>query len=95
MKTIIKNTAKELHFRRAEAMQDTLKNEISMAASKDTYVLSFDLQQALLVPSLTTGPAFYLRKAWVYNLEVHDCVNNKGYMYMWSENTGKRGSDEI
>jgi hypothetical protein len=86
---------KELHLRRAEAMKDTLKNEIKLAASKDTYILSFDLQQALPVPSLTTGPAFYLRKAWVYNLGIHDCVNDKGYMYMWCENTGKRGSDEI
>nr|CAH7762462.1 unnamed protein product [Callosobruchus chinensis] len=51
--------------------------------------------QALPVPYLTTGPAFYLRKAWVYNLGIHDCVNDKGYMYMWCENTGKRGSDEI
>lgn len=86
---------KELHLRRAEAMKNTLKDEIKWTASKDTYILSFDLQQALPVPSLTTGPAFYLRKAWVYNLGIHDCVNDKGYMYMWSENNGKRGSDEI
>lgn len=86
---------KELHLRRVEAMKNTLKDEIKWTSSKDTYILSFDLQQALPVPSLTTGPAFYLRKAWVYNLGIHDCVNDKGYMYMWSENNGKRGSDEI
>jgi hypothetical protein len=49
-------------------MKDTLKNETKLAASKDTNILSFDLQQALPLPSLTTGPTFYLRKAWVYNI---------------------------
>nr|CAH7735094.1 unnamed protein product [Callosobruchus chinensis] len=74
-------------------MKTSLK--IKLAASKNIYIPSFDLQQALPVPYLTTGPAFYLRKAWVYNLGIHDCVNDKGYMYMWCEDTGKRGSDEI
>lgn len=86
----------ELHQRRAEALQKSLKDEIDNAKkSKDTLVLSFDLQQALPVPNLTVGPAFYLRKAWTYNLGIHDCIEDKGYMYMWPENLAKRGSDEI
>ena len=87
---------KELHLRKAAALQDSLKQETENAkASKDICVVSFDLQQALPVPNLTVGPAFYLRKAWVYNLGIHDCGTGKGYMYMWSENIAKRGSDEI
>lgn len=87
---------KELHLRRASALQDNLKQETENARiSKDICVISFDLQQALPVPNLTVGPAFYLRKAWVYNLGIHDCGTGKGYMYMWSEHTAKRGSDEI
>ena len=86
----------ELHQRRAEAMQQNLKAETANAqSSTDLCVISFDLQQALPVPNLSVGPAFYLKKAWVYNLGIHDCGTNKGYMYMWSENTAKRGSDEI
>lgn len=84
-----------VHHRRAEAMQTSLKDAVSLAESQDTYIISFDLQQALPVPNLTTGPAFYLRKAWIYNLGIHDCVNQKGFMYMWCENIAKRGSDEI
>ena len=57
--------------------------------------ISFDLQQALPVPKLTTGPAFYCRKLWLYNFGVHDCRHGKGYMFVWGEETGRRGSDEI
>lgn len=86
----------ELHQGRAAALQNSLKEEIEKAkTTNDTLVLTFDLQQALPVPNLTVGPAFYLRKAWVYNLGLHDCLTDKGYMYMWPENVAKRGSDEI
>ncbi|XP_072399582.1 uncharacterized protein [Diabrotica undecimpunctata] len=89
-------TQLELHHRRAEALQKSLKGEIENAKrTKDTLVISFDLQQALPVPSLTVGPAFYLRKIWTYNLGIHDCVEDMGYMYMWPEHLAKRRSDEI
>lgn len=86
----------ELHQRRAEAMQKSLKDDRETSkTAKDTLVLCFDLQQALPVPNLTVGKAFYLRKAWVYNLGIHDCTTGKGFMYMWPENIAKRGSDEV
>lgn len=86
----------ELHQRRAEAMRDSLKNEIVRAKTDGNIaIISVDLQQALPVPNVTTGPAFYLRKLWVYNLGIHDCVTDQAYMYMWSEDLAKRGSDEI
>lgn len=89
-------TQLELHHRKAEALQKSLKDEIKNAKqTQDTLVMSFDLQQALPVPNLTVGPAFYLRKAWTYNLGIHDCIEDIGYMYMWPENVAKRGSDEI
>ncbi|XP_071053921.1 uncharacterized protein [Onthophagus taurus] len=89
-------TELELHHYRAEELQTSLKEEIEKAKNtRDTLVLSFDLQQALPVPNLTVGPAFYLRKAWTYNLGIHDCIEDRGYMYMWPENVAKRGSDEI
>nr|CAI5857658.1 unnamed protein product [Callosobruchus analis] len=57
--------------------------------------MSFDLQQALPVPDLMVGKAFYLRKAWIYNMGIHNCKNEQGYMFTWSENLAKRGSEEI
>ncbi|XP_072387218.1 uncharacterized protein [Diabrotica undecimpunctata] len=86
----------ELHQRRAQAMQDLMKKDTEEAkATGNAMVISFDLQQAMPVPNLTVGAAFYLRKAWVYNLGIHDCISGKAFMYMWPENIAKRGSDEI
>ncbi|KAJ8980254.1 hypothetical protein NQ317_019469 [Molorchus minor] len=82
--------------KRAEAMQISLKQEVESAkVNRNKIVITFDLQQTLPTPSLTVGPAFYLRKAWTYNLGVHDCVSEKASMFMWTETTVKRGSEEI
>lgn len=76
-------TQLELHQRRAEALQQSLKDEVNTAKETgNTLVVSFDLQQALPVSNLTVGPAFYLRKAWTFNLGVHDCITDIGYMYI-------------
>ena len=83
-----------LHQRKAQAMQNLLKSE-SEKKNPKSLVISFDLQQALPVPKLTSGPAFYCRKLWLFNFGVHDCTNGKGYMFVWGEETGKRGSDEM
>lgn len=85
-----------IHKIRAKAMQDMLKAETDHSKYvANKLVISFDLQQAIPVPKLITGPAFYARRIWLYNLGVHDCTNDKGYMYLWSENQAKRGADEI
>ncbi|CAH2009676.1 unnamed protein product [Acanthoscelides obtectus] len=86
-------TQLQLHQTRALAMQDSLKKEVSDNAKNSTCIISFDLQQTLPTPSLTVGPAFYLRKAWTYNLGIHDCVTGKGSMFLWAETTAKRGRE--
>ncbi|KAL3270143.1 hypothetical protein HHI36_009201 [Cryptolaemus montrouzieri] len=81
---------------RAKAMQDLLKRETENAKiNKKKLVLSLKLQQALPVPKLTEGPAFYCRKIWLYNSGIHYCGCEKGNMFVWSEDVDKRGSDEI
>lgn len=59
----------EFHQRRADAMQNSLK-EATENADSDVQVISFDLQLVFPTPLLTVGPAFYLRKAWTYNLGI-------------------------
>ena len=57
--------------------------------------LCFDLHQALPTPKLSSGPAFYKRKLWTYNLGIHDAGANKAAMMMWPETVAGRGSDEV
>lgn len=84
------------HKTKAKAMQDLLNNTTQESKNTNrTLVISFDLQQALPIPKLTTGPAFYCRKIWLYNLGIHDCTNGKGHMFLWTEDIAKRGSDEV
>lgn len=90
------STELNLHKAKAKAMQDLLKSSVEESKNNiRKLVISFDLQQALPIPKLTTGPAFYCRKIWMYNLGIHDCTEGKGYMFLWTEDTAKRGSDEV
>lgn len=56
---------------------------------------TFDLQKTLETPSLSTNVAYYKRQLWTFNLCIYDEANEKGYMYMWSENVASRGANEI
>ena len=55
----------------------------------------FDFEQNLPVPTLTHSDVFYARQLWVYNFGIHDCVSERGLMYVWSELTAKRGLSEV
>ena len=58
-------------------------------------MVTFDLEQSLPTPKLSTNVVFYKRQMWTYNLGVHDCSNDKGYMFMWPKSIASRGSEEI
>lgn len=60
-----------------------------------TQCYTFDLQRTLETPSLSTNVAYYRRQLWTFNLCIYDEVDEKGYMYMWSENVASRGANEI
>lgn len=65
-------------------------------ADENSVMVTFDLQKALPLPVLTSGPAYYSRNIYVYNLGVH-CFppNFATSMFVWDETTGSRGSQEI
>ena len=58
-------------------------------------MISFDFQQNLPTPNLHHNDAFYARQLWTYNFGIHDCVADKGYMFMWDETVAKRRSSEV
>ena len=87
----------EEHHKIAQLGFESLQRdtELARSSSESTLVISFDLQQNLPTPHITTGLVFYLRQLWVYNLGIHNCGSGDGYMCMWPENIAARGSDEI
>ena len=85
------------HKKKAESAF-TLLHQFSKHSSEnpnDVHVICFDLQQALPTPKLSTGPAFYKRKLWTYNLCVHNSGSNKATMFVWPETIAGRGANEI
>nr|CAI5826570.1 unnamed protein product [Callosobruchus analis] len=65
-------------------MQSLMKFETQESrADPKKCVMSFDLQQPMPIPKLTTGPPFYCRKIWLYNLgpilsNIANCTKTDG-----------------
>ena len=86
----------ELHLCKAECAYQQLKEDTALSkCDPNVMLVTFDLQQSLPTPVLTTNVVFYKRQQWTYNLGVHDCGSTKGYMYVWHECTASRGPNEI
>ena len=85
----------DFHHRKAQTGEDVIKTSTALGKDLETYVITFDLQQALPMPKLSTGPTFYKKKLFCYNFSIHSCSENQGYFYTWDESTAGRGADEI
>lgn len=84
---------RELHQRKADSARGNLQNDSKKV--DEAYILTFDLQKALAYPKLTTSVAYYKRNLYLYNLGIHCFNNNTGYMNVWDEVEGGRGSQDI
>lgn len=86
----------ELHHRRAESATKMMSSDTKNApTSPDYYVVSFDMQQQMYIPQLTHSEMYYSQQLTVCNLGIHDSVTGKGFMCLWTEDIGGRGSSEI
>ena len=85
-----------LHKARAKRAYEELKKDTQRAQEDQRIVcLCFDLQQALPTPHLSSGSVFYKRQLYTYNFCIHDVGTGEACMYMWSESTAGRGSEEM
>lgn len=85
---------KKLHEIRAKSAQSLLKN-IATDSDNSLLAICFDLQKTLPTPKITSNIQYYKRKLWTYNFCVHDIKTGRAQMYVWDEQTAKRGSNEI
>ncbi|GLV33297.1 hypothetical protein CBL_20096, partial [Carabus blaptoides fortunei] len=90
----IAESEKELHLRKAELARSSLNSD-KVLANENIFVFTFDLEKALAFPKLSCSVAYYKTNMYVYNLGFHSFNDNTGYMFMWDETQGSRGSQEI
>lgn len=84
------------HQEAADRAYASKKFDIQLSKSQpNLLVFTFDLQQVLPTPRLTSGNVFYKRQLNTYNLTIHNCTDGSSNHFMWHEAIGKRGSVEI
>lgn len=86
----------EIHMKNAEfsksvhiADQDKSKKDISFVCT------SFDLHKILNTPYGDSILLFYSRKYTMYNETFYESGTRNGYCFVWGEQDGLRGSNEI
>lgn len=76
-------TEKEMHLRKVEGAYDNLKSFTKKAADDaKSDADTFDFQQNLPVPCVTTSDLFYMRQLWTYNFGIHDLKTGDGIMHL-------------
>lgn len=92
----IHKTVLEAHHQEADKAYKTKQLDKELSKSdRHLKVITFDLQQILPTPYLTTGSVFYKRQLHTYNLTIHDCNINQSVHCMWHDAIAGRGANEI
>ena len=86
----------KVHLERAENARQNLR-VVKDKAKKDATLLAFtfDMMKTAPIPKMNTSCIFYKRQLWIYNTGIHTLHDGRGYMMVWTEGTGKRGSAEV
>lgn len=87
---------KELHLRKAQVFYTNL-NELTKEAKKNDLidVLSFDFQQNMPLPHISSSDVFYKRQIWCYNFCINSAKSGKSYFFMYNESIGNKGQNEV
>lgn len=84
------------HKTNAECARKKLKDAEKRSKQEPSFLcFTFDLEKTQPIPYLNTNVVYYKRQMWMYNLGINTRHDNKGYMQVWTETQGKRGSVEI
>ena len=75
---------------------NNLKSEKELATQDPTIsLISFDLQQVLPTPYLSTNVIVYKRQLSVYSPGVDEVATGKSFLHMWPETDRGRGSEDV
>jgi len=86
----------EEHQKRAQDARKLLQDRSKEAKNNGNLLsFSYDLQKTQPIPYLNTNRAYYTRQLSLFNLGINRFSDNKGYMCIWHEGEGKRGSTEV
>jgi hypothetical protein len=84
------------HQQRAEQARNELRNSTENAKTNNNFIVfTFDMEKTQPLPALNTSVVFYKRQLWIYNVGINRCHDNQAFMAMWTEDEGKRGSQEV
>lgn len=73
----------DLHKAKAERAYQQLQEDTALSRSRsDLELLTFDLEQSLPTPVLTTNVAFYKRQLWTYNVGIHNGKTDSACMHV-------------
>ena len=87
-------TERNEHHLKAESPRIDLRLA-SQCTDPSVLAFTFDMQKTQPLLSLQTSVVFYKRQLWIYNTGIHNLFNQQGHMMLWTENEGKRGSNEV
>ena len=72
----------DLHKAKAERAYQQLKDTALSRSRSDLELLTFDLEQSLPTPVLTTNVTFYKRQLWTYNVGIHNGKTGSACMHV-------------
>lgn len=88
----------ELHVKnkiRSRELKDQDAAEAKVKDNRHIVTACFDLQKVLNVPKIEASSAYYKRKLSMYNFTIYDIGRSDGFCYVWTEDIGNKGSNEI